>query len=104
MFFRKAAIEKLRQRSEWGMRDLPEIIRVPALEGHRTQEAVVPLEESTIDDLAFAIIGLEAQVTEMRRPLVGLRELYDQARKRGALGTSTVTDVFLNSSMTEVKK
>lgn len=104
MFFRKAAIEKLRQRSEWGMRDLPKIIRVPALEGHRTQEAVVPLEESTIDDLAFAIIGLEAQVTEMRRPLVGLRELYDQARKRGALGTSTVADVFLKSSMTEVKK
>lgn len=104
MFFRKAAIEKLRQRSEWGMRDLPEIIRVPALEGHRTQEAVVPLEESTIDDLAFAIIGLESQVTEMRRPLVGLRELYDQARKRGALGTSTVADVFLNPSMTEVKK
>ena len=104
MFFRKAAIEKLRQRSEWGMRDLPEIIRVPALEGHRTQAAVVPLEESTIDDLAFAIIGLEAQVTEMRRPLIGLRELYDQARKRGALGTSTVADVFLNPSMTEVKK
>ena len=104
MFFRKAAIEKLRQRSEWGMRDLPEIICVPALEGHRTQEAVLPLEESTIDDLAFAIIGLEAQVTEMRRPVVGLRELYDQARKRGALGTSTVADVFLNSSMTEVKK
>jgi len=104
MFFRKAAIERLRQRSEWGMRDLPEIIRVPALEGHRTQEAVVPLEESTIDDLAFAIIGLEAQVTEMRRPLVGLRELYDQARKRGALGTSTVADVFLNPSITEVKK
>ncbi len=104
MFFRKAAIEKLRQRSEWGMRDLPEIIRVPALEGHRTQEAIVPLEESTVDDLAFAIIGLEAQVTEMRRPLIGLRELYDQARKRGALGTSTVADVFLNPSMTEVKK
>ncbi len=104
MFFRKAAIEKLRQRSEWGMRDLPEIIRVPALEGHRTQEAVVPLEESTIDDLAFAIIGLEAQVTEMRRPLVGLRELYDQARKRGALGTSTVADVFLSGSGSEVNK
>ena len=104
MFFRKAAIEKLRQRSEWGMRDLPEVIRVPALEGYRTQEAVVPLEESTIDDLAFAIIGLEAQVTEMRRPLVGLRELYDQARKRGALGTSTVADVFLSGSGSEVNK
>ena len=104
MFFRKAAIEKLRQRSEWGMRDLPEIIRVPALEVHRTQEAIMPLEESTIDDLAFAIIGLEAQVTEMRRPLVGLRELYDQARKRGALGTSTVADVFLSGSGSEVNK
>ena len=104
MFFRKAAIEKLRQRSEWGMRDLPEIIRVPALEGHRNQEAVMPLEESTIDDLAFAIIGLETQVTEMRRPLVGLRELYDQARKRGALGTSTVADVFLSGSGSEVNK
>ena len=86
------------------MRDLPEIIRVPALEGHRTQEAIMPLEESTIDDLAFAIIGLEAQVTEMRRPLVGLRELYDQARKRGALGTSTVADVFLSGSGSEVNK
>lgn len=104
MFFRKAAIEKLRQRSEWGMRDLPEIIRVPALQGHRNQEVDVPLEESTIDDLAFAIIGLEAQVTEMRRPLVGLRELYDQARKRGALGTSTVADVFLCGSGSEVNK
>ncbi len=104
MFFRKAAIEKLRQRSEWGMRDLPEIIRVPALEGHRTQEAIMPLEESTIDDLAFAIIGLEAQVTEMRRPLVGLRELYDQARKRGALCKSTVADVFLSGSRSEVNK
>ena len=104
MFFRKPAIEILRQRSEWGMRDLPEIIRVPALEGHRTQEAIMPLEESTIDDLAFAIIGLETQVTEMRRPLVGLRELYDQARKRGALGTSTVADVFLSGSGSEVNK
>jgi hypothetical protein len=64
----------------------------------------MPLEESTIDDLAFAIIGLEAQVTEMRRPLVGLRELYDQARKRGALGTSTVADVFLSGSGLEVNK
>jgi hypothetical protein len=40
----------------------------------------------------------------MRRPLVGLRELYDQARKRGALGTSTVADVFLIGSGSEVNK
>ncbi len=104
MFFRKAAIDKLRQRAEWGMRDLPDTIRVPALESYRPHEVVIALEESTLDDLAFAMIGIESQIAEMRRPLVGLRELYEQARKRGGVGSKTVSEVFLQNHSAEVTK
>lgn len=79
-------------------------IRVPALEGHRPQEVTVPLEDATLDDMAFAIVGIEAQVAQARRGLSGLRELYEQARKRGAIGTNTVAEVFFSDEFQEVAK
>lgn len=96
MFFKKPKVEALRQRPEWGMRDLPSTIRVPALPGRREEAVDIALEAATVDDLAFAILGIEAQLAEIRRPLSGLRELYDQARKRGGVGANTVAEVFFN--------
>lgn len=104
MFFKKSVVEQLRQRSGWGMNELPEAVRVPALDGHRPEEVILPLEEATLDDLAFAILGIEAQVAVVRRGLSGLRELYDQARKRGAVGTNTVTEVFFSDEFGEATK
>ena len=104
LFKKKTPVQKLRERPEWYVRELPDTIRVPALEGHRPQEVTVPLEDATLDDMAFAIVGIEAQVAQARRGLSGLRELYEQARKRGAIGTNTVAEVFFRDEFQEVAK
>ena len=104
LFKKKTPVQKLRERPEWYVRELPDTIRVPALEGHRPQEVTVPLEDATLDDMAFAIVGIEAQVARARRGLSGLRELYEQARKRGAIGTNTVAEVFFSDEFQEVAK
>jgi hypothetical protein len=104
LFKKKTPVQKLRERPEWYVRELPDTIRVPALEGHRPQEVSVPLEDATLDDMAFAIVGIEAQVAQARRGLSGLRELYEQARKRGAIGSNTVAEVFFSDEFQEVAK
>ncbi len=104
LFKKKTPVQKLRERPEWYVRELPDTIRVPALEGHRPQEVSVPLEDATLVDMAFAIVGIEAQVAQARRGLSGLRELYEQARKRGAIGSNTVAEVFFSDEFQEVAK
>ena len=97
-------LDLLRKQSEMYLRDLPEIIRIPALDGSRPDEVVRPLEDATIDDLAFAIQGLEAESRVLHRRLSGLRDLYDLARKRGALGITTVVTAFATLSVEEASK
>ena len=105
MFFKKKTpVQKLRERPEWYVRELPDTICVPALDGHRPDEVTVALEDATLDDLAFAIVGIEAQVAQARRGLSGLRELYEQARKRGGSGANTVSEVFFTAEFAEVAK
>jgi hypothetical protein len=104
LFKKKSVVQKLRERPDWYVRELPEEIFVPALGGHRSDDMTIALEDATLDDLAFAIVGIEAKVTESRRGLTGLRELYEQARKRGAKGTNTMAEVFLGDDFVEVSK
>lgn len=105
MFFKKkTTVQKLRERPEWYVRELPEEIFVPALDGHRPDDMTVALEDATLDDLAFAIVGIEAQVAKARRGLSGLRDLYEMARKRGALGMTTVAGAFASISTEEAGK
>ena len=72
--------------------------------GRREEAVDIALEAATVDDLAFAILGIEAQLAEIRRPLSGLRELYDQARKRGGVGANTVAEVFFNEDVQGANK
>lgn len=76
------------------VRDLPESIRIPALDGRRPDEVVRPFEDATIDDLAFAIQGLEVEARVLHHRLSALRGVYELARRRGALGITTITDAF----------
>jgi len=96
-------IDELKQ-SDAYFRYLPETIRIPALDGHRADEVVRPLEDATVDDLAFAILGLEAESRIHQRRLSSLRDLYDQARKRGALGAMTLTEAFAHLGSGEAPK
>lgn len=97
-------IDRLRKMSELYLRDLPECIRIPALNGSRTDEVIRPLIDATIDDLAFAIQGMEAESREIHRRLLGARELYDLARRRGAVGVTTIADAFADLNNQEVAR
>ena len=97
-------LELLRKQPEMYLRDLPETIRIPALDGNRPDEVVRRLEDATIDDVAFAIQGLESETRVIHRRLSGLRDLYEMARKRGALGMTIVADAFASISTEEAGK
>ncbi len=57
LFKKKTPVQKLRERPEWYVRELPDTIRVPALEGHRPQEVTVPLEDATLDDRCSLVMS-----------------------------------------------
>lgn len=97
-------LELLRKQPEMYLRDLPETILIPALDGNRLDEIARRLEDATIDDIAFAIQGLESEARVIHRRLSGLRDLYEMARRRGALGMTTVADAFANISTEEDSK
>ena len=97
-------LDLLRKQPEMYLRDLPETIRIPALDGSRPDDVVRRLEDATLDDVAFTIQGMELESRLIHRRLSGLRDLYEMARKRGALGVTTVADAFIDLSTKEVVK
>jgi hypothetical protein len=97
-------LDLLRKQPGMYLQDLPETIRIPALGDNRADEVVRPLEDATFDDLAFAIQGMEAESRIHHRRLQSLRDLYDLARKRGALGVATVATAFTDLSVEGGKK
>ena len=77
----------------YGLEKLPETIRVPAL-GERHDETVKPVGAASIDDLAFALIGLNEQASALYREIDAVRTLHDEARKAGALGADIAIDAL----------
>jgi hypothetical protein len=88
----KNIIESLRKKS-LSLSDLPDTIRVPGHGGNPTIDGL-NLGAASIDDLAFAIQGLEDELSVICRQLNALRKLHDVARNRGALGTDKVAEIF----------
>ena len=76
----------------FGLDTLPETIRVPALGGRR-DETVKPVGTASIDELAFALIGLNERASALYREIDAVRTLHDEARKAGALGA----DIAINA-------
>jgi hypothetical protein len=85
-------IELLRKKSVW-LSDLPATIRVPGHGGKPTIDGL-QIEEASVDDIAFAIQGLEYESSAISGQLHALKRLHDLARNRGALGTDTVGAIF----------
>jgi hypothetical protein len=75
-------LEVLRK-SHYALEGLPQKLRVPAIEGRRN-EAVFELADASVDDVAFSILGLEAEFSAVGDRLFALRrlkgELVDRAR------------------------
>jgi hypothetical protein len=86
----KEIIETLRSDLHFG--GLPDSIRIPAL-GNNQNEVIKPTELATLDDIAFAILGLDAEVEALNNRHYALRRLYRLARAKGAIGDQNAVDV-----------
>ena len=91
MFKKQTSLEKLKNQHPYRLEDLPAAI------GSGTEST--PLEACTLDQIAFATLALEAEIRPISRRLNALRELYDLARKQGALGAQCVDNIFANEGV-----
>ena len=100
----KSLMSRLRKHLSFHSAALPDSVRIPANGTTRPDEVIRTLTDATIDDIAFAIQGTEAECSAIIRRSGALKELYEAARKRGALGTTTVADAFASLSDEELRK
>jgi hypothetical protein len=78
----------------YGLDQLPETIRVPAL-GERRDDTLKPVGTASIDDLAFALIGLNERASALYREIDAVRTLHEEGRKAGALGADIAIDALI---------
>jgi hypothetical protein len=85
-----SALKKL-HKAHFGLGSLPETIRVPASPGHDAIDAK-PIIEATLDDIAFALRGLEAEFNAIGDRMHALRKLSQIARDTGGVGADRAID------------
>lgn len=88
-----AAVTALRKRHIW-LEALPDSIAIPALEARQRPATVKAIEDVTLDDIAFAMLGAEAKFNAIGDRLHALRKLYTLARQAGALGADRAVDAI----------
>lgn len=86
MFKNRTLLDKLKTQHPYLLESLPERIT--------SNDIDVAIEDATLDQIAFAVIAFENEVRPISRCMNALRELYDLARKRGALGAYCIGDAF----------
>lgn len=97
----KPLLDRLRELPQIYSKDLPASIRIPAVPGQCNDEVLRPLLDASLDDVAFGIQALEQESSALFRRIQALRDLYTQARKRGALGSTSVAQAFADISKKE---
>jgi len=85
-------LDDLRKR-HLALEALPKAILIPP-RSPQNECVSKAIEEATVDDLAFAMRGLEADFNAIGDQLHALRKLYNLARAAGALGADRVIDVI----------
>ncbi|MBI2717214.1 MAG: hypothetical protein HYX36_00400 [Rhizobiales bacterium] len=76
---------------------LPDTIVIPALGREQSEQIVKPISEATLDDVAFALRGLDAEFSAVSDRLHALKKLYQMARDAGAIGADYALDVVASS-------
>ena len=85
-----SALKKL-QKAHFGLGSLPESIRVPATPGTGAIDAR-PITEATLNDIAFALRGLEAEFNAIGDRMHALRKLSQIARDAGGVGADRAVE------------
>jgi hypothetical protein len=75
-------LNRLRQ-STW-LAAVPDTLTVPEIGDRPTRS--LSIERATVDDVALALVALNAQHAALCRLSTALKEVHDLARKQGALG------------------
>ena len=88
----KPTLQKLIKDSYYA-KHVPAFIKIPAL-GAITEETTKPVSEATLDDLAFAAQALDTAQSALYKRLAAVRELYSEARAKGALGSENIIDAL----------
>ena len=76
-------LESLRKR-HYALEALPAVLRVADTE--------MAVEDATLDDIAFAMLGVEAEYNAVGDRYHALRKLYALARQAGAVGADRIVD------------
>lgn len=76
---------------------LPDTIVIPVHGKEQAEQIVKPISEATLDDVAFALRGLDAEFSAVSDRLHALKKLYQMARDAGAVGAECALDVVANS-------
>jgi hypothetical protein len=77
-----------RLRKSYALADLPDTIAA-SVAGDSTAK---PIEQATVDDVAFATQALTDQANAIYDRAAILRRLHDRARRAGALGSALAVD------------
>jgi hypothetical protein len=88
----KPTLQKLIKDS-YHAKNVPAFIQIPAL-GAIEEEITKPITEATLDDLAFAAQALDNEQTTLYKRLAAIRQLYSEARSKGALGNENILDAL----------
>ena len=88
----KSKLEKL-LKDDYTFKRLPETIRIPAL-GAIHEEIIKPISEASLDELEFAALALDKEADLLRSRIYAIRRLYEEARKKGALGGENILDAL----------
>lgn len=92
-----SALEMLRK-THCGLTTLPDAIRVPALPGQDAIDAKL-ITEATLDDIAFALRGLEANSNALIDQMYALRKLSQIARDAGGIGADRAIEAAARSKV-----
>jgi len=88
----KPTLQKLLKDSYYA-KHVPAFIQIPAL-GAIEEETTKPIQEATVDDLAFAAQALDKEQSALYKRIAAVRELYSEARAKGALGAENIVDAL----------
>lgn len=82
------------RKRHFALEALPDTITIPALGSWGREPVVKPIEKATLDDIAFAMRGVETEFNAVGDRLHALRKLYGLARQSGALGADRAIEAI----------
>lgn len=90
------ALSAIRKR-HFMLEALPDTIVIPILGNKQPEQIVKSITEATLDDVAFALRGLDAEFSAVSDRLHAVKKLYQLARDAGGVGTERAVDVVATS-------